>query len=133
MTETTLATAADVHVWYGPVAAQEFEAARDTVKPGLLVWLASLRTMTDDEFRDACESAIYASASVARFRGNFEDDHCKATACFSESRRRLVLAGHSDDCRGPSVYSRAHASLMRSHGYQPTGDGVCECFTEEPS
>jgi hypothetical protein len=131
MTAPVLATTADVRLWYGPVTADEFENSPESSKPALLVWLASLRTMTDAEFRDACETAIYDSASAGRFAGNFSNVHCRATACFNESRRRLVLAGHSDDCRGPSIYSRAHASLMREHGYRPTADGTCKCFTGE--
>lgn len=29
--------------------------------------------------------------------------------------------------QGPSLYSQAHAEVMRSHGYTPTADGECMC------
>ena len=118
----------------GAVAAGEFERVPEFAKARLTKWIERLSALSDRELFEESESAIFASASVARFRGNFEEEHCMASACYHEAERRLVAAGHREGCHGPSIYSRAHARLMRSHGYAPPPDGTCECFdgqTEE--
>jgi hypothetical protein len=114
----------------GAVAAGEFDRVPEFAKPRLMAWIERLPTLSDRELFEECESAIFGSASVARFRGNFEEEHCQASACYHEAERRLVAAGHREGCGGPSVYSRAHARIMRSHGYTPTPDGTCECFEQ---
>jgi hypothetical protein len=111
----------------GVVALDEYRTAPDHAKPKLDAWFATLRDLSDEDFLREARSAIYSSAQVASWRGNWDAEHCKASACYHESCRRLVLAGHERDCRGVSLYSRAHSELMREHGYQPTADGECEC------
>jgi hypothetical protein len=126
-TDPTATPTLDLVAAIGPVAAREFEGAKIYEKPKLLAWIERLPSQTDDEFAEECSHAIYGSALAMRFRGNWEADHCRASACFHESRRRLVRDGHAEDCRGPSIYSRAHSALMRGHGYAPTADGECRC------
>lgn len=117
----------DLEAEFGPIAAREFAAAPEWAKSELLEWMTGLRSMADADFLIETRSAIYDSANMGRFRGNFEHVHCKATVCYQESRRRLVRDRHDKDCRGPSIYSLAHAQLMRSHHYTPTPDGECHC------
>jgi hypothetical protein len=115
----------------GPVAAREFEAAAGRYKPGLIEWARALPGLPDDEFEQVCGSAIYDSALVSRFRGNWEHEHFKASACAHEARRRHVAAGHDEDCRGETIYGGAHARIMRENGYRPTEPGACRCQGRE--
>jgi hypothetical protein len=111
----------------GVVGISEYKAAPEWSLPKLDAWIARLRDLSDGEFYDVAQSAIYESALCNRFRGNYEHVHCMATACYHESERRHQLAGHSKDCHGPTLYHRAHSDLMRDHGYTPSPDGVCVC------
>lgn len=111
----------------GAVGESEFHQALESTKPGLLELFGTLRDMPDDEFLRECEYRIWDSVNCNRFRGNYWAEHCRATACAHESRRRHRAAGHDEDCHGPTIYSRAHARLMRDHGYTPTPDGECHC------
>lgn len=125
MPEITSALIADI---VGPVAAQEFDNAKDTYKPGLLDWARKLRDLSDDEFHQECVSAIYDSALGSNFRGNWEHEHFKASACFHESERRHhEVAGHSKDCRGDTLYAKAHRQLMREHHYETHPPADCNC------
>lgn len=111
----------------GLVAAREFDAAADHYKPQLAAWAQNLPTLGDGEFLNAARSAIYNSALANSFRGNWEHDHFKASVCYTEANRRHVAAGHDTDCRGDTLYSRAHAQVMRSHGYEPSPATPCTC------
>jgi hypothetical protein len=112
---------------YGPIVRQEYDGAEEWAKPEILTWLTALPCLSSQEFRDECERWIYEAALVNRFRGNWDHVHVKATACYEDAERRNVLAGHAEDCRGPSIYTKAHAAVMRSHGYTPTPAGECVC------
>ncbi|MEO3788552.1 hypothetical protein ABGB12_34945 [Actinocorallia sp. B10E7] len=116
-------TETDLVSLVGPVAVTEFEASSDCYKPGLLEWGHELRDLADAEFETEASSAIYDSALVNSFRGNWNHEHFKATACRHEAQRRHVEAGHATDCRGETIYGRAHSRLMRDHGYIPTAAG----------
>lgn len=122
-----LTTGIDLVALVGAVAAGEYEAAKDFYKPGLLEWAGKMRSLSDAEFLTDAKCAIFDSASCNRFRGNWEHEHFKATACWFEAKRRHIAAGHDEDCRGETLYSRAHASVMRDHGYAPTEPGECCC------
>lgn len=111
----------------GPVAFGEYEGASDYYKPNLMAWASELRTLSDDEFMHETVSAIYGSALVNSWRGNWEHEHFKASACHTEAKRRHVAAGHSEDCRGETAYGRAHTQLMRDHGYTPQPHVDCTC------
>lgn len=111
----------------GPVGLDEYKAAADHARPKLDEWIGALRGLSDDDLFGECRRWIYEGALVQRFqRMNFEDVHCRGTACFFEARRRGVEAGHDRNCGG-SIYARAHAAVMRSQGYTPTSDGTCSC------
>jgi len=112
---------------FGPVAAQEFNGAKDTYKADLVTWARDLPDLSDDAFARECAHAIFDSAQASRFRGNWEHEHFKATACFREARRRHVAAGHSDDCRGDTAYGFAHARVMKANGYTPSPPASCTC------
>ncbi len=112
---------------FGPIAYREFQGATDTAKPRLRDWLGNLHTLTDDELLGEAAGAILGSAIVQRFRGNFEADHCMATACYREAKRRHEAAGHAGDCRGTTIYGRAHANVMRSQGHTPSDPTPCSC------
>lgn len=111
----------------GIVGAGEFNATYEGRKAHLWAWLTELPNLTNQELFDEAKYCIYDSASCGRFRGNFEDVHCRATACYKEAGRRHVAAGHAEDCRGETIYSRAHAANMWDHGYTPTASGECHC------
>lgn len=111
----------------GLVAAGEYDAAKDVYKPRLLEWARSLAAMDDGEFARETRSAIYESALCSRFGSGWDHEHFKASACYHESERRHHAAGHSEDCRGETIYSRAHSRLMREHGHTPTEPGQCRC------
>ncbi|MFF5261442.1 hypothetical protein ACFY4C_21065 [Actinomadura viridis] len=111
----------------GPVAAREFDNAKEIYKADLNSWAQKLADLTDGQFLGECSSAIYNSALVSQFRGNWEHEHFKASACFHEAQRRHVAAGHSAECHGNTLYSEAHAKVMRESGYQPTPAADCNC------
>lgn len=111
----------------GPVAVDEFAAADDRHKPALIEWALRLPTLTDDEFLNTAETAIWESAMTSSFGGNWEHEHFKATVCGVEARRRHVAAGHTTDCRGATLYARAHARAMRSAGHRPPPPSLCTC------
>lgn len=114
----------------GPVAVTEFDNASDHYKPGLIVWARTLPTLTDEQFLTECSRAIYESALVGRFRGNWEHEHFKATACHYDAKRRHVEAGHSSDCRGGTLYAQGHRAAMRSAGHTPSPLTRCTCGAE---
>ncbi len=122
-----LLTREEVDGLVGGIAAGEYESAPEYAKAELSDWLRTVRDLSDEDLAAECRRWIYEGALVQRFRMNFDHIHCRATACYSESARRLTLAGHERHCHGPSIYSRAHASTMRDHGYQPSPEGTCVC------
>jgi hypothetical protein len=111
----------------GPVGIGEYEGSPDWAKPKLRDWAESLATLSDDDFLGEAASAIHGSALLQSFRGNYEHEHCKATAAFKEAQRRHRAAGHADDCYGDTIYSRAHANVMRSQGHTPSDPSPCSC------
>lgn len=111
----------------GPTAASEFDNAADHYKPGLLDWTQNLPALTDDEFVHATSRAIYDSANVGRFRGNWDHEHFRSSACFTESNRRHAAAGHAGDCRGDNLYSRAYARALRDSGHRAPEAVPCTC------
>ncbi|MFG1846870.1 hypothetical protein [Micromonospora carbonacea] len=111
----------------GPVAVREFDNAADRYKPDLLAWAQNLPALPDDEFVTVAARSIYDSANVGRFRGNWDHEHFKATVCFTEANRRHVAAGHSEDCRGDNLYSRAYARALRNNGHRAPEAVPCQC------
>lgn len=111
----------------GPVAIGEFDNAKDHYKPDLIDWALKLPSLTDDRFLDACARAVYEAALVSRFRGNWDHEHFKASACFHEAKRRHTAAGHSSDCRASTLYGQGHARAMREAGHTPPTLTGCTC------
>lgn len=112
---------------FGPIAFREFDGSQDWAKPKLREWLDSLADLDDTEFLAEAGSAIHGSALAQSFKGNWEHEHCKATAAYREAKRRHLAAGHADDCYGDTIYSRAHANVMRSQGHTPIEPTPCSC------
>jgi hypothetical protein len=114
---------------YGPIAEQEYDRAGDAHKPTLAAWLDKLPTLSDADFSDEAASAIHGSALVNSFRGNWEHEHCKASAAHNEAQRRHKAAGHTEDCRGDTIYSRAFAQVWREQGHAPSAypPKPCDC------
>ncbi len=102
---------------YGPVAEGEFASAKDCHKPDLAKWLDELHTLSDYDFFWQAAGAIHGSALVNSFRGNWDHEHCKASAAHNESERRHRAAGHSEDCTGDTIYSKAFAHVWREQGH----------------
>lgn len=118
---------------YGPTARREFEGARESEQPGLWTWaFETLPGMFDSVFVTVASRAIYDSANMGRFRGNFEDVHFKATACYRESERRQRLAHPDEDCRATSLYERAYNITVRDAGHSHMAAEVrpCTCSTD---
>lgn len=111
----------------GPVGIREYKNSPDWAKPKLRDWAESLAGMSDDDFYGEAASAIHGSALMQSFRGNYEHEHCKATAAYKEAQRRHLAAGHTDDCHGDTIYSLAHASVMRGQGHTPSEPQACTC------
>lgn len=112
----------------GAVAAREFEAAPEWAKADLLSWVDSLPGLTDEQFQMECQTAIYNSALAQRFRGNWEHDHCRASACYHESERRKAAAGHVQRCGADGVYGSAYRRVLAEQGYRPPEIGTCDCL-----
>lgn len=111
----------------GIVGYREFENAPEYAKEGLREKLVALTEMSDEDFVTAARGAIYGSASVSRFRGNWEADHCYATACYHQSELRKIAAGHLEDCRAQTLYSRAYDEVTSQHGMEVRDYPPCEC------
>lgn len=90
-------------------------------------WLRRLPELSDAELTDVSMSAIHESAFWISRNGNHEHEHAKASACYHESERRKVAAGHAPECRPRTIYSLAHARVMRESGYTPSPIGKCSC------
>lgn len=118
---------------YGPVAEGEFNGAADYAKPGLTAWLDKLPTLSDDDFIGEAASAIHSSALVANWRGNWEADHCKATAAHAEARQRHTAAGHGPACTGSNLYDQAFRQVWRSQGHSADAYSPrqCDCGAKE--
>lgn len=114
---------------FGPVAEVEFDNAADCHKDELMRWLDALPGLSHEDFFWAAASAIANSALVARFRGNWEHEHCKATAAYNEAKRRHLAVGHTDNCTGDTIYSRAFAQAWREQGHDPSAypPRACDC------
>lgn len=113
----TAAAREDLVELIGATAAREYDAATASSKPALDSWIDRLRDRDDNDFMWEASSCILSSALVNSWRGNWEDDHCKASACHHEAQRRYRLAGHDDDCRGDTLYSRAFVEAWASQGH----------------
>lgn len=111
----------------GPVGVDEFDTAPDYAKAELTEWVRVLRDLSDDALGAESRHWIYESALVGGSRRNFNHIHCKATACYHESRRRQMAAGHEKYCHGPSIYNRAYAAVLRGEGHTPPAEGTCAC------
>jgi hypothetical protein len=112
----------------GIVAYREFESAPEYSKERLRARLVELTTLSDEEFVRACESAIYDSALMQRFRGNHEDVHCLATVCYYQSElRKTLLHGHEVECNAETLYTRAYDAVISRHGMNPGEHPPCEC------
>lgn len=118
---------------FGPVAAMEFANASDAHKPALTEWLDSLPTLDDDDLFWQTAAAIHGSALANSFRGNWDHEHCKATAAHAEAQRRHRDAGHAEDCTGDTIYSQAFAQVWREQGHHPSDypPRPCDCGKEE--
>lgn len=114
---------------YGPVAEREFDGAADHAKAALTAWLEKLPTLSDDDFLGEAASAIHGSALVNRWRGNWDADHCKASATHAEAKQRHLAAGHDPACTGSNLYDRAFRQVWREQGHSADAypPRPCDC------
>jgi hypothetical protein len=105
---------------------EEYGRAPDWAKPKIRIWAATLADMSDEYFVSHCAGRILDSAQVISFRGNWEGDHAKASACWAEAKRRYEAAGHVD-CEGDNLYVAAYNRAFRSQGYTPRPWNDCTC------
>lgn len=112
----------------GKVGMAEFTKAPDSDKPKIRAWAARLAGMSDAELVSETASHILDAAILESFpRQNPYGVGCRVTACYQEARRRHVAAGHSEECRGETLYGKAHASAMRSQKHKPGKPSACTC------
>lgn len=112
----------------GIVGYREFEHSPEHAKEKLRAKLIELTSLDDDEFTRAAESATYDSALMQRFRGNHEDIHCLATACYYQSElRKTLIHGHEVDCNAETLYTSAYDAVISRHGMDPGEHPPCEC------
>lgn len=109
------AVASAIESRYGRSAAREVRAAKPVYAPELAEFGDRLPTLSDTDFVDEAASAIYESASTARFNG-FEHLHARASMAYAESRRRHQAAGHDPACRGSNLYDRAYNRAVTDAG-----------------
>jgi hypothetical protein len=98
-------------------AAREFDAARDSAKPALAVWLEKLPGLPDDDFLKEAATAIYDAALTNSWGGNWFAEDCEASAAYMEARRRHEAAGHTADCTGDTIY------IDQADGWEPANHG----------
>jgi hypothetical protein len=111
----------------GPVGAREFAGAEEWAKEKTWAEMQAIPAMDDCQFLDAAECAIVASAFWNSRRGNHEHEHALCTAFYHQAALRNMAAGHDEECRGPTLYGRAHNNAMRSQRHRPTRQGECHC------
>lgn len=117
---------------FGPVGYREFQAAAPTRHDELRRWALALRACTEDDFLGEAASAIHGSALTNSWRGNWYHEDCKASACHHESGRRWGAAGHSEECRGSTLYERAFRQVWIEQGHNPAAYELrpCTCGAE---
>lgn len=122
-------SATDVAGLVGDIAAGEFASARESYRPQLLAWLKETIALEDQEFFDAAASAIHGSTLVMQFKGNWEHEHFKASAVYAIANQRHQAAGHTPECRGDNMYSRAWNRVARESGHPGMADQPkpCDC------
>lgn len=116
----------------GIVGYDEFENSPDWAKDELRRKLVALTQLDDEDFVREARGAIYNSALVNRFRGNWNHDHCYATACYHQSEQRRLAAGHLEECRARSLYAWAYDEVTREHGMEVRDYLPCECPDVRP-
>lgn len=68
----------------GETARREFEDSPEWAQEKLALWIVGLPGLSDVELQDEAGMAIHTSALVQSFRGNWEHEHCKASAVMHE-------------------------------------------------
>lgn len=130
MTDTTTLDGPDlIEHLYGPIARQEYQHAPSSTRAHLMAYAQRLGTLNAEDFVTFTETAILDSAITGRFRGNFSAEHCKATMCHAEDRRRQVAAGHDEWCSNGSLYQRAYNAVVRNQGHPQLASitTTCDC------
>lgn len=117
----------------GHVAAREFGSAKEVYRERLREWAVALHDLSDADFLGEAASAIHGSALVNSWRGNWEHEHFKASACHHESNRRKTVE-HADDCEASTLYERAWNSTVRSQGHGHLAHDLrpCTCQPSRP-
>lgn len=103
----------------GPTAYMEYENTAEAHLPALTAWILNLPYLDDEAFLGEAGMAIHGSALVNSFRGNWNHEHCKASAAYHESQRRHLAVGHAEDCHGDTIYDVAFAQVWRGQGHDP--------------
>lgn len=114
----------------GSSAMRDYADVRDYEKSRLLEWAARLRFMSNDELFTETVQAVSGAALANNRSWYWDPDHFRSTACWHEAQRRHTEAGHDEECRGSTIYSRAHARAMRDHGFDPSPSTACTCGLE---
>lgn len=110
----------------GATGWKEYGQAPDWDQPKIRTWASTLAGLSDEAFAGECATRILDSAGAQRFKGNWEGDHARASACYTEAKRRYAAAGHVE-CRGDSLYTAGFNRAFRSQGHTPSPWMDCTC------
>lgn len=114
----------------GPRGLKEYTAATPENRPRVVKFATTMSELNDIQFVDACERSILESAQVNSVKGNWEDIHAIASACYTEAKRRYLAAGHDEKCQGDNLYQKGYIRAYRSQGHKPPERRACECGAE---
>lgn len=117
----------------GRVALTEYKQASDRERDEIREWANKLQAMSDSDFVSDATSRILESARVSSWSGNWEGIHARASACYTEAKRRHKGKGHAEDCYGDNLYTMAFNRAYRSQGYTPGEPSPCICGRSEAS
>lgn len=111
----------------GPVAWEKYGRISELEKGRVQKWCAEVAAMSDAELVRATASQVTGEA-VLSSRGVYSTyDDILTTVCYQESGRRHVKAGHTEECRGDTLYSKGHSRAVREAGFTASDPYPCDC------
>jgi len=118
----------DLKDFLGPVGFREYEQAPDYDKPKIQEWADKVAAMNDRDFILETASKILDDAIMGnRSQGNNYGFYARTTGCFQEAKRRHLKAGHTEECRGDTLYAKGHRKAMISQRHTPSDPYPCDC------
>jgi hypothetical protein len=111
----------------GRTARGEYERAPASTQEKLLEQMRELPALDRQALIDKTADAIHSSAIMGRFRGNHENVHGLATACYRVCQS-MDEASHAAGCEAiGNTYQSAYNSVVASQGYDAQPLSACTC------